>query len=542
MNSAPSVNLRVLSGAIAHAGAEQASAAVPLPQRLLSAIDAHRRTLFIALLLLYAIGFNGQWRVERDSALYLSVGRNLAEGRGYTYQGQPQRLVFPGLPLLFAGTFKAFGSDRLWPALVLMLLMGLATLGLTYRLFLLYAGRPVAVLMTVGLGATRLFYRYCFELLSDLPFLLGVMAFLAGYEAIFFADQDADRRPRRHWANWLLLLGGLLLAMATRPTMWALLLSIVVATLWLLIRSLRQRRFKPLHLALLVTVIGAAVAFPLFDLRREHAARPEYEDDLLRTTSSHLPTLARQALTENIPQLCEATLAKALFGCPIGPGMNTLGAIMVVFLGVWLLQYRVLWGLWVLTTLAMLLVFKPLDRYLLPVLPLLVFAWWSWLVWLHGRLSPRWADAVFLALLVGGACTNLARLGQMVVEQRRVPFLAHYHEGRYISLYEVGQLLRRHTQPSDRVLVGAKEARVIGYVSRRHTCRPNDPAVDSFTTANLFALLGPPWNDTRSPARSPDDVESWIEHRHYLLGPPLGLPIQHPPEKEPWRLYRVINP
>jgi hypothetical protein len=538
MNIVSPASVPIVSGASTSPDAPQGSTAVtPLPQRILTLVDAHRRTLFAFLLFLYVIGFNGQWRVERDSALYLSVGRNLAEGRGYTYQGQPQRLVFPGLPLIFAGTFKVFGADRLWPALVLMLLMGFATLGLTYRLFLLHAGRPTAVLMTVGLGATRLFYRYCFELLSDLPFLLGVMAFLAGYEAIF-----GDRRRKAHWSNWLLLFAGLLVAMATRPTMWALLLSIFVASAWLVIRSIRLESFSRMHVVLLVAVVAAAVAFPLFDLRREHAARPEYEDDLLRATSSHLPTLFKQAVTENIPQLCESTLAKALFGCPIGPGMNTLAAILVICLGIWLLRYRVLWGLWVLTTIAMLLVFKPLDRYLLPVLPLLVFAWWRWLVWLHGRLPHQWADVVFLGLLVGGGATNLARLGQMVVEQRRVPFLAHYHEGRYVSLYEVAKLVRHHTGATDRILVGAKEARVIGYVSRRDTFKLDDPAPPLTSSAKVFVLLGPAWNDSRTSGRAPEDVASWIERRQILLGPPLGVPIQHPPEKEPWRLYRVLNP
>lgn len=538
MNFASSASVQIHSGATTSPEAPQGcAAATPLPRRILTLVDAHRRTLLALVLLLYAIGFNGQWRVERDSALYLSVGRNLAEGRGYTYQGQPQRLVFPGLPLIFSSTFKVFGPDRLWPAAALMLLMGFATLGLTYRLFLLHAGRPTAVLMTVGLGATRLFYRYCFELLSDLPFLLGVMAFLAGYEAIF-----GDRRRKAHWANWLLLLSGLLVAMATRPTMWALLLSIFVASAWLLIRSVRQRCFSRLHVALLVAVIGAAVAFPLFDLRREHAARPEYEEDLLRATSSHLPTLFKQAVTENIPQLCESTLAKALFGCPIGPGMNTLAAVLVVFLGIWLLRYRVLWGLWVLTTIAMLLVFKPLDRYLLPVLPLLIFAWWRWLVWLHTRVPARWADVVFLGLLVGGAGTNIARLGQMVVEQRRVPFLAHYHEGRYVSLYEVAKLVHRNTKPADWILVGAKEARVIGYVSRRNTFKPDDALVDHESSGNVFVLLGPAWSDSRTGGRAPEDVATCIEHRHFLLSPILGVPIQHPPEKESWRLYRILPP
>src|SRR5438270_6094899 len=138
---------------------------LPMPERLLTWADRNRRWLLGSLVLIYLLGFNGQWRLEPDSALYLSIARNLAEGKGYTYHGAQHRLAFPGPPLLFAATFKLFHTESLLPALLLMPLLGLATLALSYRLFLLHAGRPTAVMITFGLGITRVFYRYCFELL-----------------------------------------------------------------------------------------------------------------------------------------------------------------------------------------------------------------------------------------------------------------------------------------------------------------------------------------------------------------------------------------
>src|SRR5688500_17838412 len=65
--------------------------------RVLSFVDRHRYKLFLALAALYLLGFNGQWRPEPDSALYLVIGRNIALGEGYTYHGVSHRLVFPGL-------------------------------------------------------------------------------------------------------------------------------------------------------------------------------------------------------------------------------------------------------------------------------------------------------------------------------------------------------------------------------------------------------------------------------------------------------------
>ena len=82
----------------------------------------------------------GQWRIEPDSALYLSIARNLAEGQGYTYHGQPHNLVYPGLPYLLAGTLKVFGTETLWPAHALMLAISFATLALVYRLMYLRPG------------------------------------------------------------------------------------------------------------------------------------------------------------------------------------------------------------------------------------------------------------------------------------------------------------------------------------------------------------------------------------------------------------------
>src|SRR5687767_8228472 len=91
---------------------------------LLAWADRYRRWVFASLVLLYAAGFNGQWRPEPDSALYLSIGRNIAEGKGYTYHGKSHRLAYPGLPVVFAAISKVAGQRSLLAALVLMPLLG----------------------------------------------------------------------------------------------------------------------------------------------------------------------------------------------------------------------------------------------------------------------------------------------------------------------------------------------------------------------------------------------------------------------------------
>src|SRR5688500_6808587 len=224
--------------------------------RVLTWVDQHRYKLYAALVVFYLLGFNGQWRPEPDSALYLTIGRNLALGEGYTYHGHSHRLVFPGLPLLFAGLFRVFRTDSLVPHHLIMLAMGAAALALTYRLFLLHAGRPMAILVTLLVGVSQTFYRYNFELLTDLPFMLAVMAFLVGYEGVVHRHAHDDPTPtvyprgKPHAVDWALLLLGLAGAVVTRPTMLALLAAAAGAAVWPILRG----RFRWGSIAIFIVV------------------------------------------------------------------------------------------------------------------------------------------------------------------------------------------------------------------------------------------------------------------------------------------------
>src|SRR5688572_22467258 len=62
------------------AGGNEGVAEVPgrfsVPRWALGFVDVHRRKLFVLILALYLLAFNGQWRLDADSALYLTIGRN----------------------------------------------------------------------------------------------------------------------------------------------------------------------------------------------------------------------------------------------------------------------------------------------------------------------------------------------------------------------------------------------------------------------------------------------------------------------------------
>jgi hypothetical protein len=481
-----------------------------LSDRVLAFADRHRGALFVVLLGFYLLGFNGKWRLEPDSALYLSIGRNLAEGYGYTYQGVRHHLAFPGPPYLFAAVFKIFPGESLVPHLLLMLAIGLATLGLTYRLFWLYADRPTAVLITFGVGISRLFYRYTFELLSDMPFLLGVMAFLAGYEAIFHRRRDGRRVT---WFDCVLFSGGLLVAVAMRPTMWALLAAAVLALLWSVVRG--PTRWPQLITCL--AIVMAAVIFWKIDPRHSGSSLGNYEDAVFNVKFSHFSTLLHDMVFDYAPRFFNGTLAQALFGARFLPGIDAVIGIIVLALGISLFWHRPLWGLWFATTIGMMLVaVKPLDRYFLQVLPLLVFAWWSAIRWLNKTIPGRWGNRIFLALFVLGGTTNLLRDGEFIIEQRRPQFLNYYKEGRFASIDRLGRLLREQVGENDIVLAPPKQARIITFLSHRRTVEmtPENRVNPALQTVYVLEPLDEP-------------VKQWLAGSNAHLGSQIGADISN---------------
>lgn len=509
-----------------------------LCDKVLAIIDRRRHVLFLAVFGTYLLGFNAQWRVERDSALYLSLASNLSKGLGYSYRGIPHHLAYPGLPLMFAGIFRLFHTQSVVPLLILMLLMGWAAMGLTYRLFLLHSGRPTAVMVTLALGMTRLFYRYTFELLSDMPFLVAVMAFLVGFESVLFARRrDPQHQPR--WFDWVFLIGGLVMAMSMRPVMLVLLGAIVVSVIWSALAGEIPRIWAIVVTAAVVLV--TVVFYWKLNIRHGTTTVGGYEDYLLNHKFANLATLLHQVFRENIPSLFESAGAKALFGAPLFVGMNSLLSLVTFGLSFWLITERKLWGVWAGVTVLMLCLFKPLDRYFLPVIPLLVFAWWQLLVRLNHRLPNRWANKVFLALLLLGGMTNFLRLGQMIVfEQRRMPFIEHYRDGCYASITPVAKLLETQAGPRDWVLVEPKCARILTYESGRYALEKGDniklgPKQPAFALEGFF-------DESRSASGEmahSSTLQTELEKRNLKLGRPVGDPIQGRQDYQPWILYRV---
>jgi hypothetical protein len=501
--------------------------------RVLAWADEHRYKLFAALAVMYLLGFNGQWRPEPDSALYLTIGRNVSLGEGYTYHGAPHRLVFPGLPMLFAGLYSVFGPDSVVPQHLLMLAMGAAALALTYRLFLLHAGRPMAVVVTLLVGVSRTFYLYNFELLSDLPFMLAVMAFLVGYEGVVHRHAEDDPTPtpyergRPHPLDWALLLGGLAAAVVTRPAMLALLAAVAGAALWPILRG-RGRRAG---LAVFIIVVAAGVVFYAFDPR----GGGDYERMLFNPEL--FPRHLERALTHNLPKLFEPTIAETVFAVDLTDVGNVVVSVVLALTAFSLFRAHVLWGMLVVMTGGMLVAVEVHVRYLLFILPLLVYAWLRVLMWVDHRLRPGIGDRLFAGVFAFFLITNLVRVGDVVVEQRRMPVLDHYKRGRFAALPELAAAVRERTEPDAWILVRHKLGRILTFTSGKYAVepRPNDASRLDPDLQDVY-VLDPV--DNREEGKVDTNTSDWMAQRGIGRGEEI---FRLPDDGFDWVLSRAVN-
>ncbi|MDK1032685.1 MAG: glycosyltransferase family 39 protein, partial [Planctomycetia bacterium] len=139
-----------------------------------------RRRLLVAaagIVLLYLLSVTGRWWPTPDSALYLGLGRSLAEGQGYLFNGVPSSSASPGLPVILAALRLLFGPG-FWAPNLLMALCGLAALYLNYLFLARLRNRRMAFAVTLATAFCYSFYLRAHNILTDMPFLLLLNAML----------------------------------------------------------------------------------------------------------------------------------------------------------------------------------------------------------------------------------------------------------------------------------------------------------------------------------------------------------------------------
>ncbi|MFB3893753.1 MAG: ArnT family glycosyltransferase [Phycisphaerae bacterium] len=163
-------------------------------ERPLGGLIVPRRLVLIAacvIVLLYASGIHGQWWPSLDSSGYLVLGRSIASGEGYRFNGQVDDTHPPGLPLLLAGVYLLAGENY-WLFNGLITLSALGVLALMHACLKRITDPASALLLTVMTALGYRFFLNASRILSDMP--MALLAWLAIYASM--------RLGRGRWA-WM---------------------------------------------------------------------------------------------------------------------------------------------------------------------------------------------------------------------------------------------------------------------------------------------------------------------------------------------------
>jgi hypothetical protein len=427
---------------------------------LLTWVDRHRWWLFALVLVAYMVGFNGQWRPGPDSSLYVTLGRNTAEGLGYTLYGSPHDHVYPGLPMLIAEALRISPAHGMLVVHVVIWLMVLGGLGLSYLLLRMYVSRGSAVAITVAVALSLTMYRYAFQVLTEGPFFFGLMLAMLGYVMVIGRSSTnlegrtartpplAPNRSLMKITGWVALWVGLAVVVVTRPAMLAIGLAFAAAVVWHLIVG--PRRVS--HLAIGLIGILLVGFFIWFDPRQQGEALTlgRYERSVVSTVTNDAVTFAHH-LWDNLLYLLNPITAEAFFGIEFGPVVTSIISLLILMLGLSLVMRWPLAGLVIAMNLVMMVMTTTEKRYFMPILPLLALGWWVAIVrWLRTLPagSAGWLLLVILPLWLG---PNVVRVAGFALEQRQGDFERTMKEGQYAGVLDLSEAIRKHA-PADAVL------------------------------------------------------------------------------------------
>lgn len=454
-------------------------------------VDAHVRWIAALIGVIYVLAFSPHWRIGSDSALYMTLGRNIAEGAGYTYHGQPHDLVYPLLPWIVAGVWQITHVGDILALNVVMLAAHLLALGLIYYAMKCRFDRATAAIVVALTAVAASVFPYAFQVMSDPPFFLGVAALLAGYEG-WRVDRSAISPTRARW-TWLgfmaLFVAGLTVAIFARPTS----LPILVAVLFTAALGLWRGPLRVRHAIAGIGALLGAVLFYLLDPRRtaeQGSLTGDYESTQVERLTSPLSMIER-ALDIPVPMWFDAHATEALVSIDLGPGISWIFGALVIVLGLSLFRFRFLWGAIFALTAAMLLVTQPIVRYFMPITPLLALAWWQAARWIDSRWShPRGAivAGLMLILWVGG------NLGETVIdytiEQRHITGqLATYPDPYYRRLSGIKNAIETHT--ANNAIVISPQPEELTYFTDRQVVFPHQHLSSAETARPIYAVLPP---------------------------------------------------
>ena len=121
------------------------------------------------------------WKIDWDSAIYISLAQSIASGDGYVYMGYPHTKYPPGLPLLLA-PIELFFSHHYFLMRILMTFCAVGCIALTWRLIRSMSSSGVAIAVSVMTASSYALVAEVPLILSDVPYMLVSLAALLAAE------------------------------------------------------------------------------------------------------------------------------------------------------------------------------------------------------------------------------------------------------------------------------------------------------------------------------------------------------------------------
>jgi hypothetical protein len=306
-------------------------------------------------------------------------------------------------------------------------------------------------------------------LLTELPFMAGLLILLIGHE----------RRVKQYGPIWLaftLIVTGLTLMTAYRSVGVVVALAYVLAEIIRLSLRSYQRRS-----GLMVVAIGlaaAVVAWFVFPAVRTDTGL--FFGAVRGENATTLGTNLWQLLTESINE--------AILGQDLHPVVAIPVSLLVIAFGLSLARVRLLWAALVGVFAVQWLVFQPADRYVLPLLPVLLVGVWQLLITLSSRFPKAMRDTAFSTLIILLIGANLVGIVRTIGQQREEIFLAEYRDGQYLPVVEAGRWIDGNLPDDAYLWTTHRIDAVLSWHCRRPVLQdPNQLAVD----APSLYILGP---------------------------------------------------
>jgi 4-amino-4-deoxy-L-arabinose transferase-like glycosyltransferase len=418
----------------------------------------------------YLAGVPVQWWPTPDSALYLGLGRSLAEGEGYRFNDEVCTTVTPGLPWILAGIRTVFGGGCVAPT-VFIVLCALGALALMYRWLARLEGGGVALAVVLATAFTAGLYHNAHRILTDVPFVV-----------IFWGILVALWRFRTGSAGWLVLAGLLTAAGVTlrAPGMVLLAPLGVGAVLDRLPTTSRKKAWVGGATVLLTTVL---LTLAFYVIAQHLAETPPY---YLSSTSGNrqadattyflLPFETAKCLTVAVaemlmaqdgwPMLIPAAAFLMLAAVGLGvywkQGLRSVTVAVVLYLGglAWMLTPEIGMRL----------------RYLVPIQPLLLVAAFKGTERLLQAFTPRLDQAGRRKLLLRTAAVftgiviafNAPKIAREAFYYSTLSYTDGYYEtlrgGDFVDHHPVAELLEKSCAEDERV--GTFHFSVLHYLSR----------------------------------------------------------------------------